>query len=233
MFLDQFLDDRQAEAGPLGLGCNVGVEYLADLAGIEARPIILDFDLRKFDTAKLGGTRMHVDLRAGRLFQCFQGIAQQVLETLAQQVAGGGDQCLVQFSAELRDQYGHSIEGEISWSATGGSITNDGRYTAAYDGESFFGNAVYTAIRRDARTWRFYAAYRHMSPTFRVDNGFETRNDRRQVSMLQELSFYPSASWVDRISPRVYGRMAWDWIGQKKSDYLEGRTPLPCARCQR
>ena len=98
---------------------------------------------------------------------------------------------------------------------------DNGRYTVAYDGESFFGNAMYASVERNARTWSWDVDYWQFSPTFRVDNGFETRNDLRRVSMYQGLSFWPGASWIDRVGPGVFGQMAWNWSGQKKSDYVQ------------
>jgi hypothetical protein len=96
-----------------------------------------------------------------------------------------------------------------------------GRHTVAYDGESFWGDAVHASVERSARIWNFDISYRHFSPTFRVDNGFETRNDLRRVSMFQALNFWSGTSWLDRIGPGVYGQMMWNWRGEKKSDYVQ------------
>jgi hypothetical protein len=109
-----------------------------------------------------------------------------------------------------------------------------GRHTVAYDGESYWGNAVHASVERGARTWRFDLDYWQFSPTLRVDNGFQTRNDLRHVSMFQGLSFWPGTSWIDRIGPGIYGQMVWNWRGEKKSDYfqawmnaqLKGQTSL-------
>ncbi|MEJ2482814.1 MAG: carbohydrate binding family 9 domain-containing protein [Gemmatimonadota bacterium] len=117
----------------------------------------------------------------------------------------------------------HSQEPSDSTLTAGvNDLTFDGgKRTVAYDGESFFGNAAYASVERNARTWNFDFDYWQYSPTFRVDNGFETRNDLRRVSMYQGLNFWPSAAWIDRVGPGVYGQMAWNWAGEKKSDYLQ------------
>jgi hypothetical protein len=96
-----------------------------------------------------------------------------------------------------------------------------GKHTAAFDGESYWGSAAYASVERDARTWSFDFDYWHFTPTFRADNGFVTRNDLRRVSMFQGLSFWPQSSWVDRIGPGLFGQMAWNFEGEKKSDYLQ------------
>lgn len=96
-----------------------------------------------------------------------------------------------------------------------------GKRTAAFDGESYWGNAAYASIERDARTWNFDFDYWHFTPAFRADNGFVTRNDLRRVSMFQGLNFWPRTSWIDRIGPGLFAQMAWNFESEKKSDYLQ------------
>ncbi len=109
-----------------------------------------------------------------------------------------------------------------------------GRYTSAYDGESFWGTAAYASIERNARTWNFDFDYWQYSPTFRVDNGFETRNDSHSVSMFQGLNFWPEGGFIDRWGPGLFARREWNHGGVKKRDYaqvwinsqLKGQTTL-------
>ncbi|HVP06227.1 MAG TPA: DUF5916 domain-containing protein, partial [Candidatus Acidoferrum sp.] len=56
-----------------------------------------------------------------------------------------------------------------------------GRHTLTYDGETYWGHALYARFDRDARLWNGYVQYQEYSPTFRADNGFVTQNDIRQV----------------------------------------------------
>lgn len=130
---------------------------------------------------------------------------------------------LEQYSFEWQAVGSYMREPDDSTLTSGvNDLTFDGgRHTVAFDGESYWGNAVYASVERNARTWRWDVDYWHFSPTFRVDNGFQTRNDLRRVSMFQGLSFWPSASWIDRVGPGAYGQMAWNWRGEKKSDYLQ------------
>jgi hypothetical protein len=96
-----------------------------------------------------------------------------------------------------------------------------GRHTARFDGESFWGHAEYASIERDARTWNFDFDYWAYSPTFRVDNGFETRNDLRRVSMFQGLNFWPESDIFDRIGPGMFARREWNWEGVRKRDFVQ------------
>lgn len=98
---------------------------------------------------------------------------------------------------------------------------NKDRHTGAFDGESFWGNALYASVERDARTWNFDVDYWQWSPTFRADNGFVTGNDRRQALVWTGLNFWPKSKFLDRISPNVnYGRI-WNYNGVRKDEWVQ------------
>lgn len=117
----------------------------------------------------------------------------------------------------------HTAEPEAPGLIPGlGTATFDrGRYTAALDGESFSGWAQYTSLERNARTWSFDFDYWAASPTFRTDNGFESRNDFRRVSMFQGLNFYPSGGVVQRWSPAVFMQRSWNFADERKGQHVE------------
>lgn len=104
-----------------------------------------------------------------------------------------------------------------------------GRHTAAFDGESYTGFAQYTSLERSARHWNFDFDYWSASPTFRADNGFETRNDYRRVSMWQGLSFYPSTPLFNQIRPGVFARRDWNQAGVGKRWLIEPSISLDLA----
>ena len=95
-----------------------------------------------------------------------------------------------------------------------------GKHTAAFDGEAFWGHAVYASFERDARTWFFDFDYVSSSPTFRADLGFENRNDFHRFRMLQGLAFYPDSRFVDQVIPVFLVQRIWNWDGQRKDDAL-------------
>lgn len=96
---------------------------------------------------------------------------------------------------------------------------DDGRHTAVFDGETFDGFAQYTSLERDARHWNFDVDYWASSPTFRADNGFEFRNDLRQVIVFNEYNFWPEESaWLDRFTPDLRYRRQWDYDGTLKRE---------------
>ncbi|MDH3213432.1 MAG: carbohydrate binding family 9 domain-containing protein, partial [Myxococcales bacterium] len=96
-----------------------------------------------------------------------------------------------------------------------------GAHTAAFDGESFTGFAQYTSFERSARTWSFDFDYWSSSPTFRADNGFESRNDFRRVSMWQGLTFWPNTKLIKRFAPGLFARRDWNYDGVGKRWLIE------------
>lgn len=104
-----------------------------------------------------------------------------------------------------------------------GSDTFDGgKHTVALDGESFNGHGTYLSFDRDARTWSFDVSYRSYSPTFRAANGFVTRNDYRNLSMMQYLQFYPE-TFVETIRPMLRVLRQWNHAGEVKEDWADVR----------
>ncbi len=96
-----------------------------------------------------------------------------------------------------------------------------GAHTAAFDGESYSGFAQYTSLERSARTWNFDFDYWTATPTFRADNGFESRNDYRRLTMWQGLFFYPSTRLVNQIRPSIFARRDWNYEGVGKRTLVE------------
>jgi len=96
-----------------------------------------------------------------------------------------------------------------------------GKHTARFDGETFEGYAQYTSFERSARTWNFDIDYYASNPTFRADNGFETRNNSRRVSMSQSLDFYSEDGFIERISPALSAERNWNFEGDRKSQRFQ------------
>jgi len=102
-------------------------------------------------------------------------------------------------------------------------ITFDGgRYTAAFDGESFGGHSLDASIGRGGRHWQFDVTLQSASAAFRADNGFVTQNDRREIRMFHSYTLYPKWNIIDRISPRFFINRAWNFGGLWKEDFLAG-----------
>ncbi len=98
---------------------------------------------------------------------------------------------------------------------------DDGRHTAAFDGEDFWGYAYYLGFGRSARHFGFQTNYYERSPTFRADNGFEPQNDSRQVFLLADYTFYPEVGLFEYIDPYVQASRKWNFDGTIKDEWVQ------------
>ncbi|HMB90855.1 MAG TPA: DUF5916 domain-containing protein [Rhodothermales bacterium] len=98
---------------------------------------------------------------------------------------------------------------------------DDGNHTAALDGETFGGHALYASFERDARHWNFDFDYWETSPTFRADNGFVTQNNYRAFIAYQGYTFYTdNISFINRIRPFVSARREWNFDAVRKDESI-------------
>lgn len=105
-----------------------------------------------------------------------------------------------------------------------GTATFDGgRHTARLDGERYTGIAQHYSFGRNARHWSFDVTWRSIAPTFRADNGFETRNDLRRLMSYQAYTLYPNGRIVQRLSPSIQGHKTWNFRGELTAQSVEAR----------
>ncbi len=129
---------------------------------------------------------------------------------------------LTNYSVSFQAVASHTAEpDDEALSADFSNITFDGdRRTAAFDGENFWGSALTTSVGRSGRHYNFDFTYRQLSPTFRADNGFITQNNNRRLMSFHGYTFYPSISFIDRITPRIFGWRTWNFDGQRKNESI-------------
>lgn len=148
---------------------------------------------------------------------------------------GGGSGSLVGFDGKVGFGGVYSFDYQVLGSLTvepdaplllpalGDATFAGGRYTARLDGERFSGLAQQYSFARNARGWDWDVTFRSVSPTFRADNGFETRNNLRRLTGFQSYSFYPNGRVVQRISPTVVAHRTWNFDGDIKGQAVEAR----------
>ena len=96
----------------------------------------------------------------------------------------------------------------------------DGRYTAAFDGESFSGWSSYTQLQHNSR--HVFAMLNHTakSPTFRADNGFITQNNAQELFGFTNYTFFRDTDkFIQRITPKAFGGYFWNFDGQRKDEF--------------
>jgi hypothetical protein len=95
-----------------------------------------------------------------------------------------------------------------------------GRHTAALDGESYWGHALYASLKRDGRVWNVDTQFHEYSPTFRADNGFIVQNNIRQSYAWTGLDFRPKKSFFILVTPNISVNRDWNFDGTQKFDQL-------------
>ncbi len=143
---------------------------------------------------------------------------------------GEGSGTVAALDGNIRLSKNYSIDGQYIASHTrepddtsltvgqGSLVFDKGRHTAAFDGESYYGTALITRLRRDARSWNFSVDYSQVSPSYRTETGFDPVMDYRRLTAWSGYSIYPQSVIFDEIIPQVYVSRSWAFGGEKKGE---------------
>lgn len=100
-----------------------------------------------------------------------------------------------------------------------------GKYTAALDGEEFWGHGWQVCLDRDARDYEVGADYWERSPTFRAESGFEpSNNSKRANAWIGGMLRFEESRVLDYIYSNSDIGRAWNFDGVKKEEWA--RTNL-------
>ncbi|MDI6809829.1 MAG: DUF5916 domain-containing protein, partial [Candidatus Eisenbacteria bacterium] len=94
------------------------------------------------------------------------------------------------------------------------------RHTAAFDGERYRGNSCFAGMRRSSKHVGASIAYVELSPSFRADNGYITRNNLREVESGIQVRSYPKSRFLDNIGSGVEIGRVWNYDGIRKDEWL-------------
>jgi uncharacterized protein DUF5916/cellulose/xylan binding protein with CBM9 domain len=134
--------------------------------------------------------------------------------------------------ANLRLTQTVSFQGQFSGSYTveptdselseqvGDFTFDNGKYSAALDGESFGGWASSLSLRRNSRHMYTEVSHTATNPTFRAANGFITQNNTQQTFLFSNYTFFFEDKFIQRISPDVIAGYWWNFDGQRKDEFL-------------
>ena len=146
---------------------------------------------------------------------------------------GGGSGTIAAFDYDFRLSKNYSTDGQFIASHTTEPLdtvlTSDvkgirfekGKHTAVFDGESFYGSAFITRLKREARNWNFFIDYDQASPTYRTEIGFDPVMDYRNLTVYQAYNIYPKNSIFVNINPQVSTYHRWSFDGIKKIEENE------------
>ncbi len=109
----------------------------------------------------------------------------------------------------------------------------DGKYTAALDGEEFWGHGWQLCLNRDTRNYEIGADYWERSPTFRAENGFEPSNNSRRTTAWVGgiVRFEDSKVWDHIYSDTNIGR-AWNFDGVRKDEWVRSNLTFKLRSAQ-
>jgi hypothetical protein len=125
----------------------------------------------------------------------------------------------------------HTAEPDTGELAGRALTFGDGNHTVALDGESFTGWAGHLGVNRQSRALSFGATYRDASPTFRTANGFQSRNDFRNVSAFVQRSHFPEGgSVLDRATVSLQANQGWSFDGVIRDQYVAPSVYLAMKR---
>jgi hypothetical protein len=142
----------------------------------------------------------------------------------------GGSGSIAAIDGDIRLSQKYSIVGQFIFSHTkepdDSLITSGledvlfdrGKYTAAFDGESYSGGAFITQFRRRGRNWGFTVDYNQVDPRYRTETGYDPWNDYRNFSIYSWYDFYIDGGPFERIIPQIYtdGRWSFDDVNKWK-----------------
>ena len=96
----------------------------------------------------------------------------------------------------------------------------DGKHTARFDGENFWGHAYITHLEFNARDIFLSGRYSEMSPTFRVDNGDELLNNRRMGTVMANYTIRPKSDLIETIESNLFAARIWNIDGAPKDAWV-------------
>jgi hypothetical protein len=97
---------------------------------------------------------------------------------------------------------------------------DQGKHTAAFNGESYWGTAFISRLKRDARNWNFMLDYNQVSPAYRTETGYDPLVNYRHFDASSGYNIYFAKGIFERITPEIYAEKRWSFGGDKIREYI-------------
>jgi len=149
-----------------------------------------------------------------------------------QRIEGGGSGTLTSLDGTLSLSKSFTLRGQVMATHTDEpddpgatedleDITFDhDKYTAAFDGESFWGTAALVGCALETRNFYMNVRAYQRTPTYRAANGFQPRNnDRYVIGNFQHFHRIPEGA-VHRIRPALEICRIWNFDGLRKDEWI-------------
>ncbi|MBU1700577.1 MAG: carbohydrate binding family 9 domain-containing protein [Candidatus Eisenbacteria bacterium] len=108
-----------------------------------------------------------------------------------------------------------------------GYLFDNGKHTAMFDGESFGGYAGSGNLSYNSRNFYISGTYSETGPTFRADNGWMPRNNRRDASLYSSYHIRFDQGLLERISLELNPMRVWNTDGHKKDEAIFATVSMP------
>lgn len=102
----------------------------------------------------------------------------------------------------------------------------DGEHTAGFDGESFWGHGYFARIDYDGSNTDAHISFTDRSPTLRLDNGYLTRNDRRQGELYLWHAFRYDEGLIQSIQPFLSLDRVWNTDGTIIDEWIQTQLSI-------
>jgi hypothetical protein len=97
----------------------------------------------------------------------------------------------------------------------------DGKHTAGFDKESFWGHAAAGSLEFEAKNAYADIFYYEKGKTYRADNGFQPTNNKRYASSMWLYIFRFNNGLVEYISPQLFFGKFWNLDGEPKEEWVD------------
>ena len=102
----------------------------------------------------------------------------------------------------------------------------DDEHTAGFDGESFWGHGYFGRLSYGGSNSSSNLSYRESSPTLRLDNGYLTRNNRREGSLFSSYTFRYDDGLIETIQPDINISRVWNADGIIKDEWINSNLSI-------
>jgi Domain of unknown function (DUF5916)/Carbohydrate family 9 binding domain-like len=133
----------------------------------------------------------------------------------------------VTLRAQVAGSYTVEPDDDSLTSGLEGYLFDDDKYTATFDGESFGGYAASGNLSYNSRSFHASGSFSETGPTFRADNGWMPRNNRRSVNINSSYQFRFDQGLLERISLSLNPTRIWNTDGHKKDEAIFANVYMP------
>jgi hypothetical protein len=93
-------------------------------------------------------------------------------------------------------------------------------HTADFDGESYWGHGGIAVLSYWTQTWNATVNYWEVSPTYRADNGYDPKNNRRDLTVTTGYQYRPESDLFDIVNPHIDVGTVWNYDGKRKNEFV-------------